>query len=149
MLRRVALVRTDVSEESSSAIIKVTRIDELGTTIAVASNRRTLRRNTKYLEVIKRVTRRNIPEDGILYHNPEFYPSSSLLFKLETFRRLRFCLRSRMEIFINVIDVVRFEDFTAVTKNNGVFWVVTPCGSCKNRSFGGTWRLLHQGDKNL
>jgi hypothetical protein len=30
---------------------------------------------------------------------------------------------------------------------NGVFWVVTPCGSCKNRRFGGTWRLLHQGDK--
>jgi hypothetical protein len=31
---------------------------------------------------------------------------------------------------------------------NGVFWVVTPCGFCKNRRFGGTWRLLHQGDKN-
>jgi hypothetical protein len=31
---------------------------------------------------------------------------------------------------------------------NGVFWVVTPCGSCKNRRFGGTWRFLHQGDKN-
>jgi hypothetical protein len=31
---------------------------------------------------------------------------------------------------------------------NGVFWVVTPCGSCENRSFGGTWRLLHQSDKN-
>jgi hypothetical protein len=30
----------------------------------------------------------------------------------------------------------------------GVFWDVTPCGSCKNRRFGGTWRLLHQGDKN-
>jgi hypothetical protein len=31
---------------------------------------------------------------------------------------------------------------------NGVFWVVTPCGSYENRRFGGTWRLLHQGDKN-
>jgi hypothetical protein len=31
---------------------------------------------------------------------------------------------------------------------NGVLWDVTPCVSCKNRSFGGTWRLLHQGDKN-
>jgi hypothetical protein len=30
---------------------------------------------------------------------------------------------------------------------NGVFWDVTPCGSCKNRRFGGTWRLLLQGDK--
>jgi hypothetical protein len=25
---------------------------------------------------------------------------------------------------------------------NGVFWDVTPCGSCKNRHFGGTQRLL-------
>jgi hypothetical protein len=30
---------------------------------------------------------------------------------------------------------------------NCVFLVVTPCGSCKNRRFGGNWRLLHQGDK--
>jgi hypothetical protein len=29
-----------------------------------------------------------------------------------------------------------------------VFWDVTPCGSCKNRRFGGAWRLLYQGDKN-
>jgi hypothetical protein len=28
--------------------------------------------------------------------------------------------------------IVRFEVFTAVTMKNGVFWVVTPCGSCKN-----------------
>jgi hypothetical protein len=33
---------------------------------------------------------------------------------------------------------VRFEVFTAVTMKNGVFWNVTPCGSCKNRRFGGT-----------
>jgi hypothetical protein len=48
MLRRVALVRTDVSEELSTSIIRVTRIGELGTTLAVTSNRRTLRRNTEY-----------------------------------------------------------------------------------------------------
>jgi hypothetical protein len=40
MLHRVALVRTDVSEELSTSIIKVTRIGELET-LAVASNRRT------------------------------------------------------------------------------------------------------------
>jgi hypothetical protein len=45
MLRRVALVRTDVSEELSASYFKVTRIGELGTTLAVTSNRRTLRRN--------------------------------------------------------------------------------------------------------
>jgi hypothetical protein len=44
MLRRVALVRTEVSEEGSASIIRVTRIGELGTTTAVASNRRTLQR---------------------------------------------------------------------------------------------------------
>jgi hypothetical protein len=43
--------------------------------------------------------------------------------------------------------IVRFEVFTVVTMKNAVFWVVMPCGSCKNRRFGGTWRLLHQGDK--
>jgi hypothetical protein len=42
MLRRVALVRTDISEELSASFIRVTRIGELGTTIAVTSNRRTL-----------------------------------------------------------------------------------------------------------
>jgi hypothetical protein len=42
MLRRVALVRTDISEERIAYIIRVTRIGELGTTLAVTSNRRTL-----------------------------------------------------------------------------------------------------------
>jgi hypothetical protein len=47
MLRRVALVRADVSEEHKASYIKVTRIGELGTTLAITSNRHTLRRNTK------------------------------------------------------------------------------------------------------
>jgi hypothetical protein len=37
------LLRTDVSEELSASFISVTRIGELGTTLAVTSNRRTLR----------------------------------------------------------------------------------------------------------
>jgi hypothetical protein len=45
MLRRVALVRTDVSEEHSASFFRVTRIGELGTTLAVTKNRRTLRRD--------------------------------------------------------------------------------------------------------
>jgi recombination DNA repair RAD52 pathway protein len=43
--------------------------------------------------------------------------------------------------FLHEVDklyCVRFEVFTAVTMKNGVFWDVTPCGSCKNRRFGGT-----------
>jgi hypothetical protein len=38
----------------------------------------------------------------------------------------------------NSVALVRFEFFTAVTVKNGVFWDVTPFGSCKNRRFGGT-----------
>jgi hypothetical protein len=41
MLRRAALIRTDVSQERIASIISVTRIGELGT-LAVTSNRRTL-----------------------------------------------------------------------------------------------------------
>jgi hypothetical protein len=55
MLRRVALVKSDVSEEPGATFIRVTRIGELGTTQAATSNRRTLRRNTR------------IPEDTILH----------------------------------------------------------------------------------
>jgi hypothetical protein len=58
MLRRVVLVRT--------YFIRVTRIGELGTRLAVTSNRR-----------ITRATRPNIPEDAILHsdrhENLKFY----------------------------------------------------------------------------
>jgi hypothetical protein len=37
VLRRVGLVRTDVSEELSVSFIRVTRIGELGTTLVIAS----------------------------------------------------------------------------------------------------------------
>jgi hypothetical protein len=46
------LLRTDVSEELSASIIAVTRIGELGTTLAATSNRRTLRRDTKFLRKV-------------------------------------------------------------------------------------------------
>jgi hypothetical protein len=44
MLRQVALLRSDVSEEFSAFFIRVRRIGELGTTLAVTSNQRKLPR---------------------------------------------------------------------------------------------------------
>jgi hypothetical protein len=45
-LRRVAVVKTDDLEERIASIIRVTKIGELGTTLAEASNRSTMRRNS-------------------------------------------------------------------------------------------------------
>jgi hypothetical protein len=65
MLRRVALVRTDVSEERSASFITMTRIGELGTTIAVTSNRRFL----SHL-VFLRSVRRLLVTASVVYSSP-------------------------------------------------------------------------------
>jgi hypothetical protein len=44
MLRRVALLRTDVSEEPGASFIRMTRNGELGKTLAATSNRSALQR---------------------------------------------------------------------------------------------------------
>jgi hypothetical protein len=51
MLRHVAPVRIDVLEELSASFIRVGRIGEIGTTLALTSNRRTLRTNNNTLAI--------------------------------------------------------------------------------------------------
>jgi hypothetical protein len=47
--------------------------------------------------------------------------------------------RDKWKALVSAVrNYVRFEVFMAVTMKNGVFWDVTPCGSCKNQRFGGT-----------
>jgi hypothetical protein len=89
MLRSVALVRTDVTEDISASFTRVTRIGELGTTLAVTSNRRTLRRNG--ISVLIRATRRNIPEDAILLSHRRESLKSYILWESPTVMWYRFC----------------------------------------------------------
>jgi hypothetical protein len=78
--------------------------------------------------------------------------SDNVLPHRDSLYRFRYCGSSSINgVIFNLLNInmlVGYEVSTAVTMKNALFWDVTPCGSCKNRRFGGTQRLHHQGDKN-
>jgi hypothetical protein len=88
-------VRTDVSEQRTASIIRVTRIGELGKKLALSSNRRTLRRNTIHsissseTSVLARATWRNIQEDGILHSHRRKYLKSYIEVKFRATNNLQ------------------------------------------------------------
>jgi hypothetical protein len=71
MLRRLALVRTDVSEERISSIMSVKRTGELGTMLAVISNRIMLRGNTAFCDTWMFVNNPSLLELSYIYSGHE------------------------------------------------------------------------------
>jgi hypothetical protein len=66
MLRCVALVSTDVSEELSASFTRVTRISEIATTLAVTSNRHTLRKNLVFLRSMSVASKTSVVPSSLI-----------------------------------------------------------------------------------
>jgi hypothetical protein len=156
MLRHVALVRTDVSEVLSASFIRVTRIGELGTTLAVTSNRRTLvflrsvRRllvtaravpsspilvtlmkealSTSETSVLTRATRRNIPKDAILHSHRRENLKSYIILEKFTYPESFLASRQSKAIGLSLADHYNMST-TDYQKQFGTF--LTPLSATK------------------
>jgi hypothetical protein len=141
MLRRVAVVRAADSEERCTSIIRVTRIGELGTTLAVTSNRRKLQKEKlksytdihagsriqiseqRQLMVLGRAATvifdRKVDELELLSYMKRRQDFSSVTLPLQ---------RTDLRSFVESMEFphVRFEVLTSVAMKNAVFWVMTP-----------------------
>jgi hypothetical protein len=176
MWRHVAVVRTDVSEECVTSIIKVKRIGVLGT-LAVTSNWSTqlVSSNVVLHSLLFSPwwRRRHVPLKHLFSQEPHgvrciifflylqkchskivvllcvfILQYSDISLVLSSSVVIYVCMSSNNHISLSSLNPhpqcrrevqwVRFEVFMAVTMKNGVFWDVTPCGSCKNRRFRGT-----------
>jgi hypothetical protein len=86
MFRRVTLVRTDISEEINDSIIRVKRIGELGTPLAVTSNRRRLRISSFQEDDIHSHLRENLKPYIENINSPKLksFPSSNFRRKAPT-----------------------------------------------------------------
>jgi hypothetical protein len=120
-LHRVAFVRIDVSDDRIASTIRMTRIGELGTTLAVTSNRRSLLRVlvtanvvpsspilviqiveaicSSETSVLTRAILRNIPEDGILHNHRRENLKSYILSSICEVGTLRHLLQQRSTLF--------------------------------------------------
>jgi hypothetical protein len=92
--------------------------------------------------VITRPTRRHIPKDGINIHRRENIKSY-----MKDPISNKFHISVSIKGLPKVSSVLHTEqladsrstlEYIFCGMKNGIFWDVMPCGSCKNRHFGGT-----------
>jgi hypothetical protein len=84
-----------------------------------------------YLEPLSRISSPTPPQPTSLFLEMLTKKGKALLYAV----CLRTGLKKRMYLGSNQFQYEHYDEYLDYMKN-GVFWDVTPCGSCKNRRFG-------------
>jgi hypothetical protein len=123
MLRRVALVRPDVSEEPSAFFIRVTRIGELGTALLVTLMKKAL--GSSETSVFTRATWRNILEHAILHSHSRV--------NLKSYKDISVC-----EISADLLNSIIYSLMTLITNFRTLFdvLIVMLCSICLLENYG-------------